>query len=116
MRRLAFALTLFLAACATRPQQPPVAEVPQAPTSTEPRVLFGLTAQELVGRFGNPALQVREGNSLKLQFRSRRCVLDAYLYASQAGAPLRVTHVDTRLPSGSDTDQTACIAALSLPS
>ena len=116
-RSLAFALTLLLAACATRPQQPPVQEVvPQPPLPSEPRVLLGLTAQELVARFGNPAFQVREGNSLKLQFRSRRCVLDAYLYASQAGAPLRVTHVDTRLPSGADTDQSACISALAVRS
>jgi hypothetical protein len=114
-RSLAFALTLFLAACATRPQQP-VAEVPQAPPANEPRALYGLTAQDLVARFGTPALQAREGNSLKLQFRSRRCVLDAYLYASQAGAALRVTHVDTRLPSGADTDQSACISALAVPS
>ena len=114
-RSLALALTLFLAACATR-TQPPVAEIPQTPPPDEPRVLFGLTAQELVARFGNPAFQVREGNSLKLQFKSRRCVLDAYLYASHAGAPLRVTHVDTRLPSGADTDQSACISALGVPS
>ena len=115
MRRFALASTLFLAACATRPQAP-VAEIPQVPPPNEPRLLYGLTAQELVARFGNPAFQAREGNSLKLQFRSRRCVLDAYLYASQTGAPLRVTHVDTRLPSGADTDQSACISALASPS
>jgi hypothetical protein len=117
-RSLAPALTLFLAACATRPQQQPVVAVPQAPAPqpNETGQLVGLSAQQLVARFGNPAFQVREGNSLKLQFRSRRCVLDAYLYASQAGAPLRVTHVDTRLPSGADTDQSACISALAVPS
>ena len=115
-RSSALALTIFLAACATRPQQPAQVVVPEAPLPSEPRVLLGLTAQELVARFGNPAFQVREGNSLKLQFKSRRCVLDAYLYASQAGAPLRVTHVDTRLPSGADTDQSACISALGLAS
>jgi hypothetical protein len=114
-RSLALSLGLFLAACATRPQQP-VAEIPQTPPPNEPRQLYGLTAQQLVARFGNPAFQVREGNSLKLQFRSQRCVLDAYLYASQAGGALRVTHVDTRLPSGADADQSACISALSTPS
>ena len=50
---------------------------------------------ELVGHFGNPALQVREGTSLKLQFRGRSCVLDAYLYPPEQHV-LRVTHVDTR--------------------
>jgi len=116
-RSLVIAATLLLAACATRPVQPVQQQVvPQPPAPNEPRVLLGLSAQDLVGRFGNPAFQVREGNSLKLQFRSRRCVLDAYLYASQAGAPLRVTHVDTRLPSGADTDQSACISALAISS
>jgi hypothetical protein len=113
-RSLALALSLLLAACATRPQQP-VQQVPQAPAANEPRQLYGLTAQELVGHFGRPALQVREGTSLKLQFRSRRCVLDAYLYPSTGGT-LRVTHVDTRSPNGIDTDQAACILALENPS
>jgi hypothetical protein len=76
---------------------------------------MGLTPNELVGHFGSPALQVREGTSLKLQFRGRRCVLDAYLYPSTGGA-MRVTHVDARLPSGVDADQAACISALENPS
>jgi hypothetical protein len=77
--------------------------------------LLGLSASELVGRFGRPALQVREGNSLKLQFRGRACVLDAYLYPGQNGT-LHVTHVDTRTVSGADTDQATCISALEYPS
>jgi hypothetical protein len=117
MRRPALALPalLVLAGCAARqPEpQPQAAPVVTAPTAT--RQLIGLTAPELVGHFGSPALQVREGTSLKLQFRSRRCVLDAYLYPSTGGA-LRVSYVDTRLPSGVDTDQAACISALENPS
>ena len=117
MRRLLIASTLFLAARATRPQQPPVAEQPplQPPTSPQARQLLGLTPNDLVGHFGRPALQIREGSSLKLQFRGRSCVLDAYLYPS-TGNQLRVTHVDTRSPSGVDTDQAACILALETPS
>src|SRR6266581_3013173 len=91
MRRFILASTLILSACATAPQQPPPQPAQVTPTRPETRRLIGLTAQELVGHFGNPALQVREGNSLKLQFRSRRCVLDAYLYPSGSG-PLRVTY------------------------
>jgi len=77
-------------------------------------VLFrsGLTAQELVGRFGTPALQIREGTSLKLQFRGPRCVMDAYLYPQGSSGTLKVTHVDTRTPTGNDFDQAACIFAL----
>ena len=119
MRRFVPALALVLAACATRPVQPvveqpkPVAAAPARPRST----IVGLSASELVGHFGNPALQVREGAGLKLQFRSSRCVLDAYLYPPESGAGVpRVTYVDTRLPSGVSADQAACISALENPS
>lgn len=117
MRRLLLLfLTLFLAACMRALQQPPT---PPPPPEAEPAragsALRGLTANELVGHFGKPALQIREGTSLKLQFRGRRCVLDAYLYP-QSGGTLRVTHVDTRSPNGADMDQAACVAALENPS
>jgi hypothetical protein len=117
MRRLlAFSLTLIIAACAPRPQ--PVAAPPSSPEVQAPpeqNSLAGLTAQELVGRYGVPALQIREGNSLKLQFRGVRCVMDAYLYPSGNSGTLKVTHVDTRLPSGGDIDQAACIFSLRNP-
>jgi len=119
MRRLALASTLVLAACATRPMEP-VVQAPAPVTARQPQVrgaIVGLTASELVGHFGSPALQVREGVGLKLQFRSTRCVLDAYLYPPESGSGVqRVTYVDTRLPSGVATDQAACISALENPS
>jgi hypothetical protein len=111
-RSITLSFTLFLAACASAPQQ---TEAPQAPPTPQPQEtgsLVGLSAQDLVGRFGAPALQVREGSSLKLQFRGVGCVLDAYLYPSGGSGALKVTHVDTRLPSGVDTDQAACLAGL----
>ena len=114
MRRLlAFPLALAVAACAPRPQeqpapQPAPVQQPQEETSS----VVGLTPQELVGRFGRPALQIREGSSLKLQFRGTRCVMDAYLYPSGSSGALKVTHVDTRLPSGGDIDQAACVFSL----
>ena len=117
MRRF-FALSplLLVAACATRPQQTPAPAPPVVQVEPEQQnSLMGLTAQELVGRYGTPALQVREGNSLKLQFRGRRCVLDAYLYPSGNSGTLKVTHVDSRLPSGGDIDQAACIFSLRNP-
>jgi hypothetical protein len=120
MRRLSLTLTLFLAACAARPEVPAPTPVPvAAPPPARPRTsaVIGLTAQELVGHFGNPALQVREGVGLKLQFRSPRCILDAYLYPPERGSGVqRVTYVDTRLPSGAAADQAACISALENPS
>jgi hypothetical protein len=115
MRRLlALSLSLLVAGCMTAPRQEQV----QAPPTVQPQQpaeqnsLVGLTAQDLVGRFGAPALQVREGSSVKLQFRNPRCVLDAYLYPSGNGGTLRVTHVDTRLPTGADMPQAACTTAL----
>ena len=119
MRRIVPAVTLFLAACATRPVQPVVEQPrPVTPAPAKPRsAIVGLSAAELVGHFGNPALQVREGVGLKLQFRSSRCVLDAYLYPPENGSGVpRVTYVDTRLPSGAAADQAACISALENPS
>lgn len=118
MRRyLVVAATLFLASCATAPQQtaPEVPEIVQTPRTARSG-LAGLTAGELVGHFGNPALQIREGTSLKLQFRGRSCVLDAYLYPSQGDSTLRVTHIDARSPNGAAMDQAACISALENPS
>ncbi len=119
MRRLALPLAFLLASCATRPVQP-VVEQPKpvaAPPAKPPSTIVGLSASELVGHFGHPALQVREGVGLKLQFRSSRCVLDAYLYPPETGSGVpRVTYINTRLPSGAAADQAACILALESPS
>ena len=114
MRRIiALSLTLSLAACMARQPQTPVAQpVPVQPEPAEQNALTGLTAQELVSRFGAPTLQIREGSSLKLQFRGRRCVMDTYLYPSGGSGALKVTHVDTRTPTGGEFDQAACIFSL----
>jgi hypothetical protein len=115
MRRfLAASLTLFAAACATAPK-PGAEPAPEIPQSTHTRgVIVGLTAEDLIHRLGTPALQIREGNSLKLQFRSDQCVLDAYLYPS-GNAPYRVTYVDARSRSLGDVDQALCIASIEAP-
>jgi uncharacterized protein YceK len=114
MRRLLIFTVVLLSGCATAPEAPkpqPVTPVVQAPP--ERGDLVGLTAGELVQRLGTPALQIREGPSLKLQFRAPSCILDAYLYLPPSGQGLeRVTHVDARLRSGVDTDQRGCVAAL----
>ena len=115
MRRiLALTAVLLLAGCATRVPESPNenAQAPAAMPAPPLRVgLLGLSAGELMQRFGSPALQIREGSGLKLQFRGRACILDAYLYPTSQGE--RVTHIDTRVSSGADTDQATCIASLS---
>ena len=119
MRRIipVLALTVVLAGCAApRASQPAPAPAPivarPAPQPQESGPVIGMTAGDLLAHFGPPALQVREGNSLKLQFRSATCVMDAYLYPSPSGGAARVTHIDARLPSGADTNAQACATQL----
>jgi len=109
MRRfLVLSLSLLLTACATRPTTKPVPEQPRE----EPRgALIGMTTDELIRHFGTPALQIREGESLKLQFRNAQCVLDAYLYPGK-NAALQVSHVDTRTRALAEIDQAACVSSL----
>ncbi|MFL6734200.1 MAG: hypothetical protein ACJ8EY_05845 [Sphingomicrobium sp.] len=115
MRRIIFAAALIIAGCTPDTVPPASAPAPvQLPPSTHVLTdVLGMTASELIRMFGTPALQVREGVGQKMQFRGLACVLDAYLYPPvQGDAVPRVTHVDARLPSGSDASQPSCIAAL----
>lgn len=114
MRRFLALAALFVAGCATAPQpQPQPQPMPVRPAPQLRGDLIGMTAGELVQRLGTPALQIREGQSLKMQFRGSTCILDAYLYpAADRTGPERVAHVDARLRSGVDTDQRRCVAAL----
>ena len=92
---------------------PPVA--PPAPTYSTAGLesVIGQSARGLVGLFGAPDLDVREGAARKLQFLGPACVLDAYLYPPRAGAEPVVTHIDARQPDGRDIDRASCVAALS---
>ncbi|QNN65047.1 hypothetical protein H9L12_12785 [Sphingomonas rhizophila] len=112
MRRLLITLPLFVAAC-TAPR--PVVETPK-PAEQVPAQrgdLIGLSTEEIGVRFGRPDLTVAEGPGTKVQYRSRSCVLDLYLYVAPSGqgAP-RVTHVDARTPAGDVTDIAGCEAAI----
>ena len=95
---------LLLAGCGATPI--PVS-TPIRAVATERGDLIGLDAKALATRFGQPRLQVREGDSIKLQFAGGPCLLDAYLYPSPS-LP-RVTHVDTRNREGLPVAQAECI-------
>ena len=119
---LALLPLIALAACVAtdRPRNAPPVRPPQqvvpAPVRTPPTGLEGVmgrNASALIALLGRPGLDVREGPGRKLQFLGPACVLDAYLYAPRRGGEAVVTHVDTRLPDGRDTERAACVEALS---
>ncbi|MEQ7874802.1 hypothetical protein ABDK56_12450 [Sphingomonas sp. ASV193] len=114
MRRLLLLLPFALAACSSTPGEEAPSPATPAPPPSQRGELIGLSANELAARYGAPDLQVREGDGTKLQFRSRNCVLDAYLYPPPAGVAgiARVSHVDTRDLNGNDVDQASCAASL----
>lgn len=117
MRRVLLVPILFLSACAAGREDAAVPERTPAPLATDSGHrhgrLVGMNARELGALFGTPALQVREGPGLKLQYRGGGCVLDAYLYPpSQGTGTERVTYVDARRSSGTEIDRSACEAAI----
>ena len=123
MRRIkwsGFGLMLVAAGCVpSRVEQPApaTARQPAAAVRTATPVgglsgVIGRDARALEAQFGKPALDIREGTARKLQFASSVCVLDAYLYPPARGGEPVVTHLDARMPDGSDFDRASCIAAL----
>ena len=76
-------------------------------------MVIGNTAAGLARHFGQPRLNVIEGDARKLQFIGKACVLDIYLYPPRPGAEPTATHVDARRESdGLDVDRAACVHAL----
>ncbi|MGE4429189.1 MAG: hypothetical protein AB7E05_00440 [Sphingobium sp.] len=106
--------TLALSACVSAPtgQKPGNGAIAPPPaiqySRTQP--LFGLDAKQLVARFGEPRLDIRDRTVRKLQFMTAggKCVLDVYLYATDRGREPTVTHMDTRLTDGRDVEATTC--------
>lgn len=109
----------LLAGCAARTADAPppaaaaVVAAPTAYTAHGLETVIGSTARVLIGQFGLPDLDLREGAARKLQFLGPACVLDAYLYPRRGGGEPVVTHVDARLPDGREMDRSSCVAALS---
>jgi hypothetical protein len=122
MRRAALALaaaSLALAGCggAARPApaaSPParggVVRVPQVMAPQGLEGVIGSPAAALTRRFGDPRLDVPEGDVRKLQFAGSACVLDIYLYPLSPGAEPTAAHVEARLrQGGAAVDAGACI-------
>lgn len=128
----ACSLALLLAACggggvASTPRPPKrTSAIPSVrqPTRTAPRDpqfqsgpglegVIGATQNQLVRQFGEPRLDVWEGDARKLQFTGTPCVLDIYLYPTSNSHEPLATYVDARRASdGQDVDRAACVAAL----
>ena len=135
----ALSAALLLAACASTPAPqasppppPRPAEQAQVPPSRPvitassnvpaPRILegpglSGIIREEagpILLRFGQPRLDVLEGDMRKLQFAGDACVLDIFLYPLQPGGTPVATWVEARRASdGAAVDRLACIQALS---
>lgn len=134
--------TSLLAGCATTPQQAPpppprdtgaTTQVPPTRPLPPPRPVGGLPAPQIMEgpglggiirenaatvtrRFGQPRLDVREGDMRKLQFSGEACVLDVFFYPLAQGAEPVATWIEARRASdGANVDRFACIQALSLP-
>lgn len=88
----------------------------RAPRVMNVRGLEGVIGQNVSGLqqvFGQPRLNVTEGDARKLQFSGEACVLDVYLYPLRKGAQPTATFVDARRSSdGLDVDRASCVAAL----
>lgn len=72
--------------------------------------VIGSPAAALTRRFGNPRIDLAEGDAHKLQFSGKSCVLDIFLYPLSAGAQPTATHVEARQRlGGAPADPGACI-------
>lgn len=98
-----------------RPAPPPQTgfQVPQIQRLPGLERVIQQDAATLMRQFGQPRLDVREGDMRKLQFSGAPCVLDVFLYPLSQGAEPVATWVDARRASdGQEVDRAACVAAL----
>lgn len=73
---------------------------------------MGKDLRALTQLFGDPDLDIREGQARKYQFAGPVCVLDIYLYPPSPGGVPVATYVDARDLKGADFDRASCVAAL----
>lgn len=105
-------------------QVPPAQPAPPPPLPTgarQPKIMreaglegvIGARAAQLARLFGQPQLDVREGDMRKMQFAGEACVLDVFLYPLRNGSEPEATWVEARRRSdGLDVSRASCVAAL----
>jgi hypothetical protein len=110
---LALLSSILVSGCVTAVGNAPerAAPVPIPYSGVGLERVIGQNANGLVQLFGQPDADTREGTARKLQFQSRICVLDTYLYPKGSAEP-RVTYVDARQPDGRAIDRASCVGAL----
>lgn len=77
--------------------------------------VIGASQAQLVGQFGQPRLDVWEGDARKLQFSGAACILDIYLYPTSRSRDPLATYAEARRSDGRDVDKAACASALRGP-
>lgn len=111
-------LALLLAGCTSAAKPAPAPSAPRSTLVVVPQVMaaaglegvIGSPAAALIRRFGDPRIDLAEGDARKLQFAGTSCVLDIYLYPISAAADPTATHVAARLrQGGAAADPGACI-------
>jgi hypothetical protein len=74
--------------------------------------VIGASQSQIVGQFGQPRLDVWEGDARKLQFAGTACILDIYLYPTTRSRDPLATYAEARRSDGRDVDKAACVNAL----
>lgn len=96
-------------AVVSRPQSR-IAAMPEVMSPQGLGGVIGQPAAALTRRFGEPRLDLAEGDARKLQFAGSTCVLDIFLYPLAAAAEPTATHVEARVrQGGAPLDPGACI-------
>jgi hypothetical protein len=91
----------------TAPRDPKFQTIPGLET------VIGADETALIRQFGPSRLDVWEGDTRKLQFTGKACVLDVFLYPTTTSREPVASYVDARRSSdGQDVDRAACVAAL----
>ena len=133
-RLLVLGLSALLGACASAGSGPRIPAPPRQPVTTPPtnpvvtpqprreagmlnipglEGVIGADAGSLIRQFGQPRLDVQEGDARKLQFLGEACVLDIFLYPTDRSRDPIATYLDARRSSdGLDVDRAACVRAL----